>query len=304
MHTGNKSAESSRLQIRAIRISMAVGVAMVVLKFGAFGLTGSTAILSDALETVVHVLAVGFALFSIHFSLKPPDREHPYGHAKIHFFSAGFEGAMIVVAAFFIYYEAISRWIAGIQLENLGLGLGLTFLTVVINGGLGYYLIRTGKKENSLTLVANGKHVLTDCWTSVGVLVGLALAHFTGLLFWDPLMALIVASNILVTGYSLLRQSFAGLLDRADPKVEKRLTSLLNEAKNEYAMEWHNLRHRNLGDGHWVDLHLQFDDDMSLREAHRRATAIENLIREDFSSLAKVTTHLEPLREHDEIHRH
>jgi len=292
------------LQIRAIRISMAVGVAMVLLKFGAFGLTGSTAILSDALETVVHVFAVGFALFSIHFSLKPPDREHPYGHAKIHFFSAGFEGAMIIVAALFIYYEAITRWIAGIQLENLGLGLGLTFITVLINGGLGYYLIRTGKKENSLTLVANGKHVLTDCWTSVGVLVGLGLAHFTGLLFWDPLLALIVASNILVTGYSLLRQSFAGLLDRADPEIEKRLITLLDDAKTEFAMDWHNLRHRNLGDGHWVDLHLQFDDDMNLREAHRRATAIENRIREDLHSTAKVTTHLEPVRDHDHMHRH
>lgn len=304
MHSSQKSAESSRLQIRAIRISMAIGVAMVLLKFGAFGLTGSTAILSDALETVVHVFAVGFALFSIHFSLKPPDREHPYGHAKIHFFSAGFEGAMIIIAAFFIYYEAISRWIAGIQLENLGIGIGLTFITVLINGGLGYYLIRTGKQENSLTLVANGKHVLTDCWTSVGVLIGLGLAHFTGMLFWDPLMALIVASNILVTGYSLLRQSFAGLLDSADPEIEQRLITLLDEAKAEFAMEWHNLRHRNLGDGHWVDLHLQFDDDMNLREAHRRATAIENRIREDFNSMAKVTTHLEPVRDHDQMHRH
>lgn len=281
---------------------MVIGVLMVGLKFGAFLMTGSTAILSDALETVVHVFAVAFALFSIHLSLKPPDRDHPYGHAKIHFFSAGFEGGMIIIAAFFIYYEAISRWIAGIVLENLGLGIGLTALSVIINGALGAYLIHTGKREKSLILVANGKHVLTDCWTSVGVLGGLGLAKITGQVFWDPLLAILVATNILWTGWGLVRQSFAGLMDKANPMVESQLTEILNQAKNDHDIGWHRLRHRDMGDRQWIDLHMQFDDDMSIRDAHQIATRIEDKLSRSLNPTARVTTHLEPKKDHDRQH--
>ena len=135
-------------------------------------ITGSAAILSDAAESVVHIVAVSFAAYSLWLSLKPPDRSHLYGHDKISFFSAGFEGAMIVMAAFYIMYVSIQKWIAGLKLEQLGVGTGLIVLASLINGGLGFFLIAMGKKHRSLILEANGRHVLTDCWTSIAVVVG------------------------------------------------------------------------------------------------------------------------------------
>src|SRR5690625_1847261 len=139
---------------------------MLVIKFGAYLLTGSAAIFADAVETIVHIVAVGFAAYSLRLSQKPADENHPYGHAKISFFSAGAEGMLIVLAAIFIIQDAIHKWIAGVELVNLGLGTALTGVTVLLNGALGFYLRSIGKRKNSLILKANGKHILTDAWTS------------------------------------------------------------------------------------------------------------------------------------------
>lgn len=294
--------EQGKVLVRAMRLSLAVGVAMVAIKFGAFGMTGSTAILSDAAETVVHVFAVAFALFSLHLSLKPPDRGHPYGHAKIHYFSAGFEGGMIILAALFIFYESISRWMRGIELENLGFGVLLTAATVVVNGVLGFYLKHLGKREGSLILQANGTHVLTDCWTSLGVVVGLSLAVVTGHTFWDPLLAIFVAVNILVSGYGLLKTSFRGLMDQADPTVEARLVSILDRETTKRDLGWHKLRHRSLGDGYGIEVHLQFDANENIDDAHAIASRIEQAIRANLGPRAIVTTHLEPKKPEKDAH--
>ncbi|MRR37284.1 cation diffusion facilitator family transporter, partial [bacterium] len=179
--------EADRKQLTfAMRLSLAVGLLMFVMKVGAYALTGSAAILSDAAESVVHVAAVVFAAYSLKLSYKPADENHPYGHAKISFFSAGFEGAMIILAAVYIIYESIHKWFLGLHLENLGAGTALTAAAAAINGGLGAYLVWLGRRKKSLILSANGKHVLTDCWTSIAVLVGLGLVLVTKWLPFDP----------------------------------------------------------------------------------------------------------------------
>jgi len=202
--TTNKPEHRQSL-LWSMNLSLAIGVLMLFMKVGAYWMTGSAAILSDAAESIVHVAAVAFASFSLRLSFKPPDKSHPYGHSKIGFFSAGFEGGPIALAACFIIFEAVRDWISGHPLHNLGTGGLLTLAAMLINGALGAYLIGVGKRRNSLILVANGKHTLTDCWTSLGVLVGLGLTILTGLRGVDPLVGIAMALNILWSGYGLDR---------------------------------------------------------------------------------------------------
>ena len=299
------SSEADRRALTlAMRLSLVVGLVMFVLKVGAYLLTGSAAILSDAAESVVHVAAVVFAAYSLRLSYRPADATHPYGHAKIAFFSAGFEGAMIMLAAVYILYESIHKWLAGFQLENLGYGTLLTAVASGINGGLGAYLLWIGRQRKSLILEANGKHVLTDCWTSLAVLVGLGLVAFTGWQLWDPLCGIAMALNILFSGGQLVRSALAGLMDTADPSVEATLKAAIEATAAKSGITYHELRHRNLGDAHWVEFHLIFPEDTSLREAHRMATAIEHEVAGALKPRAYVTTHLECAVDHDDLHVH
>ena len=286
----------------AMRLSLIIGLLMLVMKVGAYLLTGSAAILSDAAESVVHVAAVVFAAYSLRLSYEPADESHPYGHAKIAFFSAGFEGAMIILAALYIIYESIHKWLGGLQLENLGWGTSLTAAAAAINGALGAYLLAIGRRKNSLILEANGKHVLTDCWTSAAVLVGLGLVLVTHWLPFDPICGILMAGNILRSGLSLIRNAFTGLMDAADPDTHKRLIALLDGQAAAHRVSYHQLRHRNLGDAHWVEVHLLFREDTPLAEAHRTATAIERAIEESLEPQAYVTTHLECISDHDKLH--
>ena len=286
----------------AMKLSLWIGVLMFLTKVGAYFITGSAAILSDAAESVVHVVAVAFAAYSLRVTERPADDCHLYGHAKIGFFSAGFEGALIGLAAIYIIYAATSKWLAGLEIENLGLGTTITAGAALINGGLGAYLVRIGRKRNSLILVANGKHVLTDCWTSVGVLVGVGLTLATGWLPWDPICAIFVAVNILVSGLGLIRQSAAGLMDRANPEIHAQLEQVLDAQAEEHEMQYHGLRHRNLGTMHWVDVHLLFAGDTPVQEAHHIATLVEQQIREALPAGAYVEAHLEAVEDHGEVH--
>ena len=290
------------LQQFAMRLSLAVGFFMLASKTFAYWLTGSAAILSDAAESVVHVVAVSFAAYSFWLSVKPADSSHHYGHDKISFFSAGFEGAMIIIAAFYIIYVSIEKWITGLKLENLGAGTGLTFLAALINGGLGFYLVIVGKKKNSLILEANGKHVLTDSWTSLGVVVGLGLAMITGWLVLDPIVAILVALNILWTGSQLIRRSIGGLMDEVDPETEARIKHLLAPVTQTHGIEYHCLRHRSTGTTLWMELHLLFPKGILLENAHAIATQIEDRLKDNFPTRTEVTTHLETLEDHAEIH--
>jgi len=283
-------------------LSLVVGVIMFAIKVGAYLLTGSAAILSDAAESVVHVAAVAFAAYSLQFSYKPADESHLYGHAKIAFFSAGFEGAMIVLAALYIIYESIHKWLAGLHLEHLGFGVALTAAAAAINGGLGAYLVWTGRRKNSLILEANGKHVLTDCWSSIAVLVGLGLVLVTHWLPFDPICGILMACNILVSGSGLMKSAWSGLMDSADPDTQRQLNEILRRETNRHGLTYHQLRHRNIGDAHWVEVHLVFPEGTSLADAHFTATAIERTVEEALERRAHVITHLESAADHDALH--
>ncbi len=295
--------ESERQKKFAMSLSLGVGIGMFFLKFVAYALTNSTAILSDAAESIVHVIAVGFATYSLHISTKPADEEHHYGHAKVSFMSAGFEGAMIIIAALFIIYETVERLISGLSIQNLGTGLWLTSAALMINGALGTYLIWVGKRKKSLILEANGKHVLTDAWTSFGVVLGVGLAWYTGWNYFDPICAILLALHILLSGFKLVRQSINGLLDTADPEIDKILNDTLAKAKADFDIDYHRVRHMSTGDGFRVELHLLFPDELSIKEAHRQATEIEKRIETAIEPPTLVTTHLEPIRDHEEHHR-
>jgi cation diffusion facilitator family transporter len=286
----------------AMRLSLSFGVFMLVMKSYAYFITGSTAILSDAAESVVHVLAVSFAAYSLRLSMKPADQKHTYGHDRISFFSAGFEGAMIIVAALYIIYESIHKLMTGLELQQLGTGTLFTTLATVINGLLGWYLVTQGKKYHSIVLVANGKHVLTDSWTSLGVIFGLILIMFTGWLPFDPILAIIVATNILWTGGKLMRQSIGGLMDEADLATDAKIRSVLERETSKYNIVFHGLRHRNAGNRLLIEFHLLFPENIPLVLAHEQATLIEKEIHKTFPQQIEIISHLEPLEGHDEFH--
>ncbi len=286
----------------AMRLSLIVGILMLLMKGFAYFLTGSTAILSDAAESIVHILAVSFAVYSLSLSLKPADERHMYGHDRISFFSAGFEGAMIIIAAFYIIFVAIRKLVIGIEIEQLGIGTIFTAVATAVNAVLGFFIMRRGKKYHSLVLIANGKHVLTDSWTSLGVIVGLGLILMTGWLPFDPLCAILVATNILWTGSKLMRQSIGGLMDEVDIKVDTKIREILQRESARYGIAFHGLRHRNAGNKLLIEFHLLFPVNITLAEAHEQASCIEQELHKAFPSQTDVLSHLEPMEGHDEYH--
>lgn len=296
--------DTARLLRRAIWLSFWIGALMLLIKVGAWWLTRSAAILGDAAESVIHVLAVAFVVYSLRLSQKPPDKDHLYGHAKISFFSSGVEGALITIAGLVILAQAIYQWINGLVPHDLGKGSLLIAVALLINGALGWYLIELGRKNGSLIIESNGKHVLTDAWTSVGVLTGVVLAWWTKWDWVDPLCATLVGLHILRSGIGLLWSSTHGLMDRADPRIQAAIIETLESETKRYGITWHQLRHRHLGHGHWVDFHLVFEDETTVRDAHEQATVVEREIRKRLGPETVVTTHLEPKEDHERIHGH
>ena len=286
-----------------MRLSFGVGVLMLIIKTYAYYLTGSAAILSDASESVIHVFAVGFAVYSMWLSLKPADKDHLYGHDKIGFFSAGFEGAMIIVAACFIFYQSIRKMIHGVELANIDAGLGFTIAVIVINFFLGFYIIRNGKRHKSIVLEANGKHILTDCWTSFAVIVALGLVKLTRMPIFDPIVAIIAATNILWTGSKLMKKSIGGLMDVADLELHRKIYDLILRETSSRNLEFHHLRHRLSGTKVFIEFHLLFPKDVTLTAAHEMASQIESLLHKLVDTEVDVFTHLEPKESHDQTHK-
>jgi len=287
----------------AIRLSFLVGLLMFAGKWYAYLITGSAAILSDAAESIVHVVAVSFAFYSLWLSHQPPDSSHPYGHDKVGFFSAGFEGVMISLAALFIIFESVRKWMAGLRLERLDTGTLIVTAAALVNLGLGLFLVWQGKRHRSLILVANGKHVLTDVWTSCGVVVGLVLVLLTGWLPFDPIFAIFVASNILWTGGKLIRQSVGGLMDEADPQLDRLIRETLERETAARGLAYHELRYRNSGTSVWVEVHLLFPAGVAIEDAHASATAVEDALADALPVASRVLTHVEPAEAHDTLHR-
>ncbi len=276
----NNINSSYKEKRNAALISLSVGLLMFISKMTAYLITGSSAIFSDAAESVVHVAATSMALYSIYLSSKPADEDHLYGHGNIEYFSAGVEGLLIFIAAVTIIYTSGHDLIFGVSTQKLGTGTIIIGIAGLVNLFLGFYLIKKGKKTNSITLIADGKHVLTDSFTSIGVVVGLLLVLFTNFNLLDPIIAIIIALNILFTGFKLMRESIGGLMNETDLKLLSEITSLLNKIKKPYWMDIHHLRFWQSGDRVFIDFHLILPHYFSVKESHLEEEFIEeNLLQ-------------------------
>ena len=303
METSDRLQRERRYQRFAMRLSLVFGVLMLVGKSAAYLLTGSAAILSDAAESIVHEVAVAFAAFSLRLSARPANHKFLYGYERITFFSAGFEGAMIVLAAIAIIYAAIHKSLAGLRLEHLGAGTLFVLAAALVNAALGWYLMRVGRRTHSLILEADGKHVLTDSWTSFGVVGGLCLVLLTGWKPFDPLVAIAVALNIVWSGGHLIWRSATGLLDYSDPEIGRTLRQRLDQLCHQLGVQYHGVRFRTTGNRLLVEIHLLFPHETPVGAAHSIATQIEERLPEGLDVPAEVITHLESLEDHASVHR-
>lgn len=283
---------------RAALISLLIGILMFVMKTGAYFITNSAAILSDAMESVVHVIATSVAFYSILLIARPADPKHPYGYGKAEYFSAGVEGSLIVIAAIAICYEAVQDLILGSRLKSLDVGAWFTGAAGAINLALGFFLIRTGKTTKSLVLVADGKHVLTDSYTSIGVLIGVILVQITGVTVLDPLFAIAVALNIILTGYKLVAESVRGLMNTADQETLDRTVAVLNRIRIRMpdVIDVHRLRAWRAGEKRFIDFHLMLPYYLRLKRVHEIQDELYAEIRREFDGQAEIMVHLDPCR--------
>lgn len=288
-----------RIRVVAACLSLLIGALLMGVKFYLYRITHSSAILSDALESIINVVASGFALASILIASKPPDESHPYGHGKIEYFSAGFEGALIVFAAVGIFITGVPRVFNPGGLPHLEGSLLVLFGVSLVNLALGIGLVSAGRRTSSLTLLADGKHVLTDVYTSGGVLVGLWLAHATGWYRLDGIIACLVGVNILFSGWALVRQSFTGLMDASDPGLLKRIADLIAAHRRDPWIDIHQLRAWRSGNFIHVDFHLILPRDFRLEESHRESKIIEKIIVDHFNGLASILIHTDPCEDVD-----
>ncbi len=285
-----------------IYLAIAAAIATISLKLFAYFLTGSVGLFSDALESCVNLIAAVVALFMITLAEKPADEEHAFGHHKAEYFSSAIEGGLIALAAFSIIWSAIPRISHPQPLENVGVGLLVAVAASGINLAVGMILIKNGRKNHSITLEADGKHLMTDVYTSIGVLIGIGLVKFTGFLVLDGIVAVGVAINILWTGYQLMHRSAQGLLDSAIPETErKEIIDTLTKFKDQN-LEYHSLMTRQAGQRKFVSLHVLLPGQLSIQEGHDMVENIEKAIRNLFSSPVTVFTHLEPIEDPISMH--
>ena len=276
-------------------MSIAAALATIVLKMLAWRLTGSVGLLSDALESLVNLAAALLALSMLRLAASPPDEQHHYGFSKAEYFSAGIEGALIVLAAAGILATALPRLMQPRALDAPLLGLGITAVATAINLGAALVLMRAGRKHDSITLEADGKHLMTDVWTSLGVIAGVGLVYATGWLVLDPLVALAVGVHIVWTGLGLMRRSVAGLLDAAIPLDDQsEINKLFSEYSRRYGVSFHALRTRQAGVRRFVTFHLLVPDAWTVKQAHQLSEELESRIR-SMVPQASLLTHIEPI---------
>lgn len=278
-------------------LSIATAVLTIGLKVGAYALTGSVGLLSDALESGVNLVTAVLALIVLTIAAQPPDEEHAYGHAKAEYFASGAEGALILFAAITIGVTAVDRLLNPQPLEQVGVGLIVSLVAAACNGVVAQILRRAGEKYESPTLIGEGQHLMTDVWTSAGVVVGVGAVALTGWQWLDPVIALLVAAQIVWSGARLLRVAVNGLMDVALPAEEmNRVERVLAEYKQRYGLTYHALRSRQSGAQRFVSVHIQVPGDWSVQKGHEVLEEIESDIRNTVSGTS-VFTHLEPIED-------
>ncbi len=275
-------------------LSICAAIVTIGLKLVAYRLTGSVGLLSDAIESVVNLVGGIMALAMLTIAARPADEDHPFGHSKAEYFSSGVEGSLILLAAVSIGYAAVGRLISPKPLEQVGFGLAVSVLASLVNLTVALLLLRVGRKRNSITLEANAQHLLTDVWTSVGVIVGVAAVALTGWQRLDPIVALAVAANIVWTGIGIVRRSTAGLMDSALSAQDLAAVERVLQAHQEAGLQFHKLQTRQAGVRNFVSIHVQVPGDWTVDRGHQTAGRIASDIRQALPD-AFIATHVEPL---------
>jgi cation diffusion facilitator family transporter len=269
----------------------ALSILLLIAKMFAWYITGSVAILTDAFESIVNVVAGLIGVYSLYVSAKPRDQDHPYGHGKAEFISAAIEGSLIAIAGFIIIYEALNNLIHPHQIKKLDYGIILVAVTGLINYFAGAICIKTGTKNNSLALISSGKHLQTDTWSTMGIVLGLVLILITDLVWLDSAVAILFAFFIIFTGYKILRSSVAGIMDEADSELLKKMVQMLNENRKENWVDLHNLRIIKYGSTIHLDCHLTVPWFLNVHEAHKEIDALSSLVKNEYGESVELFVH-------------
>lgn len=287
----------------ALRISLLVSLLSLAAKAAGFYVTDSTTALSDAAESVVHILAVAFVYYGFLLSSKPADEDHLYGHERVEFLSVGVEGLVVSLAGFTIIYQSISHYLLGHTVQNIDLGIAFLVGAGAVNYLLGRYLLKVGREDNNMMVVSNAKHTLTDVWTSAGAVFTLVIIRFTGWQVLDSLVGGALGIYILYEGFKLLRYAVDGLMDARNPEADRIIREIISEDLPGEMTGVHNLRHRTTGQTTWIELHAVFASGVDLEKAHEDATRLEKRLINALQGDVIVTIHLEPAGQHEEMHK-
>ena len=277
-----------------MKIMLFFSVIITIIKFTAFIITHSNAILTDALENIINVVAGAFALFSVYYASLPKDENHPYGHGKVEFFSVGVEGGLIILAGGGIIIKAVMGFFHRVEIEQIDLGLYITIFGGLANFLMGQYLIKQGKKRSSVLMVADGKHLLTDTISSIGLIIGLGVIYLTKIFWLDNVVAILLGLYILFAGYKLLKESVNNLLDEADYEKLKDLVLILNENRNDKWIDMHNLRVLKYGSHLHIDAHITLPWYEKLEDSHKEVMAVERLIQDKLEGEVELFIHADP----------
>lgn len=269
-------------------------IVLTFIKFGAYILTHSNAILTDAMESIINVIAGIFALYSIYYAAQPKDENHPYGHGKIEFLSVGFEGALVIIAGVAIIVKSALGFFHPKVVESVDIGAYISVFAGACNYFMGKYLINNGRKHNSSLMVADGRHLITDTVSSAGLVIGLLIIFFTHLFWLDNLIAILFGTYILYTGYQLIRESVNNLLDEADYEQLEKVIGILNANRHDKWIDMHNLRVLKYGSQLHIDAHITLPWYDKLEDAHEEVTAVENLIKDKLDGNVELFIHADP----------
>ena len=286
--------DNNRIKINTMKLVLAISFILMALKFLAYYLTSSSAILTDAIESIVNILAGSFALYSLYYAAKPKDEDHPYGHGKIEFLSTGVEGGMVTLAGAAMIIKGIASFFNPHDLNNLDIGLAISIFSGAVNYVMARVLIKRGTQYYSSTMVADGKHLLTDTWSSVGLVIGLIVIYFTNLFWIDYVVTIGLGILIIYTGINLVKESVFNLLDKADYVKIEHLISVLNSKRNPSWIDIHNLRVVKYGSVVHVDCHMTLPWYFTLEEAHKEVDDLDKLVTSEFSHEVEFFIHADP----------
>lgn len=280
------------------KIVALVGVSLFVIKFIAWYITDSVAVLTDALESIINVVSGFIGLYSLYLSSLPRDENHPYGHGKVEFISASIEGALISIAGVIIIYEAILNLQFPKEVSKLDYGIYLIALTALVNYAVGLIAIKKGKKNNSLALIASGKHLQSDTYSTVGIIIGLIVMYFTNLYWLDSVVALLFAGFIIYTGYKILREAVSGIMDETDEDLLNELVQVLNKVRRANWIDLHNLRIIKYGSTLHIDCHMTVPWYFNIQEGHLEVDALEDVVKDHFGDRIEIFVHLDSCKDY------